>query len=168
MARRYEQAPKTTRTHVDRALSRYHPHLKAAEVTLNVLHAYGPRDEETGTLTAPAIEARGQKALACIKVTNLKDRAAGLADAVLMIDGDDCGEWDDEKWDAIVDHELMHLDLQDSTDDLGRPKIKTRHHDYEVGGFWGVGERHKQASVEVQSIQSIGSNLVKQGVLEGF
>ncbi len=36
-------------------------------------------------------------------------------------------------------------------DDAGRPRIKLRKHDFELGGFFDVVERHKTSAPESQS-----------------
>ena len=169
----YQTASQAIQDRAYDAMARYHPHLRDAKVRLTVLEASGPRDAD-GEVCGPAIKVRGQKAMACIKVTSLKDRAAGLGDAVLIIDADECDTWSDATWDALLDHELTHLELCTDKhgklirDDLGRPKLRMRHHDYEIGGFHEVADRHKGEAVEVQAVQKIGGEMVRQGVLNGF
>lgn len=173
MPRTYSEATPETISRVESVLARYHGGLRDAGVRITILHASGPRDED-GEITAPAIVIRGHKAMATIKITSLKDRAAGLGDAVLTIDGDEADTWSEETWSAVLDHELAHLELKTDAeggvvrDDLGRPKLKMRHHDWEHGGFLEVAERHKEHAPEVQAVQSIGSLMVRQGIFPGF
>lgn len=53
----------------------------------------------------------------------------------------------------MLDHELFHIQIKMKgqiiqTDDLGRPKIKMRPHDMEVGWFKAVAERNGKYSQE--------------------
>src|ERR1019366_9477538 len=54
---------------------------------------------------------------------------------------------------ALLDHELTHLVLRCDEDglkhdDIGRPTFKIKQHDFDLGGFAEVVERHGEASVE--------------------
>lgn len=173
MPRTFSEAPTSTIERVRETMARYHGGLRDAGVRITILHASGPRDED-GEITAHAIMIRGHKAMACIKITSLKDRAAGLGDAVLTIDGDDCDTWSEEAWSAILDRELTQIELKTDAeggvmrDDLGRPKLRKRNADYTVDVFMDVAERHKEHTPEVQAVQSIGSLMVRQGIFQGF
>lgn len=138
---------------LNHAMKLYHERLKLAEVTIGVLAAHGPVSEETGERTGPAIKHHGIKALAKVRIVSLRDRAHGLPDAEILIDGDEWPMLSRQQRIALFDHELTHLELAGETDDLGRPKLKIRQHDFQVGWFHEVAERHGSSSIEVQQAQ---------------
>jgi hypothetical protein len=135
--------------------------LHDAGLRLAVLMASAPRDQNDEP-KGPAIKVRGHAAHATIKITSLKDRVAGMADAVLILDEDEWDTFAEPRRHAIIDHELTHLHLVllgpgvPDTDDCGRPRLKMRRHDWEVGGFTEVCERHKGEAVEAQTVDAIG------------
>jgi len=156
-----------------KAMTAHHQPLTNAEVLITMLSASGPRDEN-GDVSGPAIKVGGYAAKACVRITSLKDRAAGLGDAVIIVDGDNCDTWSEAEFAAILDHELTHLELkvdQDGAiqrDDLGRPKLRMRKHDFHCGWFAEVAVRHKENSAEAQQLAEIGKQAVHQGWLNGF
>jgi hypothetical protein len=124
------------------------PDLAEAGLTVRALFAYA--DEE------PALKHNGYKALAVIKANNLKQRAEGLCDCTLTIDAAFWDDASDEQKAALIDHELVHpVLLRDKEgrlklDDAGRPKIKMRLHDAQLGIFYEVVERHGKAAIEAE------------------
>lgn len=132
-------------------LSEFHPELAEANVTLGYLFAFNKK--------GAAIKLHGYPCQATIKVNSYKDRKQGKPDATIEIDG---ANWYDKTEDeklAILDHEITHLIVVHDrktglmkVDDLGRPKLKLRLHDYQLGGFRAVAERHGQAAPEVQQV----------------
>lgn len=173
MPRTYETVDSDTEFKVASIMEKYHQPIYEAKVELNILFAHGPKDAE-GETTGPAIAVNGYPALASIKINNLKDRAAGLRDATLLIDGDQWPLTPDPRKLAIIDHELEHLEIKADedgtiqTDDLGRPKLKIRLHDFHFGGFMSIAERHKDDSVESETVKHVGKMMVRQGVFPGF
>ncbi len=139
--------------YVTDALSTFHADLEMAEVTIEVLFAVSDK--------TPALKHHGQPALAIIKPMSQKDRAAGSADARLIVDEDRWEELTERQRNALLDHELQHLKLaraEDGSvkrDDCGRPKLKTRHHDMEIGIFEDVIERHKEHAIESRSFAAM-------------
>lgn len=156
-----------------KAMVNYHQPLCSAEVLITMLSASGPRDD-AGEVTGPAIKVNGYAAKACVRITSLKDRAAGLSDAVIIVDGDNCSTWSEPEFAAILDHELNHLEVKVDEkgalvrDDLGRPKLRMRKHDFQCGWFADVAQRHKENSAEAQQLAEIGKTAVRQGWLRGF
>lgn len=156
----YDKPDDDTRELLELAIEQWHPALGAAEVNVSLLMAYGPTNED-GETTGYAITVRGMKALAQVKIHNLKLRAHGLGDAELLLDGDEWEGMREEEKLAILDHELTHLEVDETddgipkADDQGRPKLRIRLHDFEFGWFKEVAERHKGASQEVQQAQAI-------------
>lgn len=133
----------------------FHRPLVEAEVRVGMLHAFGTKNED-GELTSPAITHNGCKCAGLAKIVNLRDRALGMPDVLVLVDGDRWPKWDEARRRALIDHELYHFEIQRDregnakADDLGRPKIKIRPHDFEVGWFRDVAERHGAASFEVE------------------
>ena len=83
-----------------------------------------------------------------MKVNSEKHRAQGLPDASIVIDQDAWGDLSDQSRIALIDHELEHLERylraknEPLEDDLGRPKLKVKLHDWQLGGFRSISERH--------------------------
>lgn len=141
---------------LDRAIARvvkqWHQDLDEAKVTFNVLWAVSDDADE------PAIKKNGLGVIALIKVNNLKDRVSGLEDATLIVDKRRWDAMQDEEQTAVLDHELTHLEVKRKKtkeikrDDVNRPALGLRPHDFEIGAFRVVVERHKGAAIEGQAV----------------
>lgn len=141
-------------------MEKYHSELLDAEVTIDVLFAHASVDEN-GDQKGVALKHHGYRAAAVVRIVSLKDRTKGMADAEIVIDGDEWPTIPDDQRDALIDHELTHLELKldDETglvvrDDLGRPKLKMRLHDWQFGFFDAVVRRHGLASPESLQINN--------------
>jgi hypothetical protein len=123
-----------------------HRDLDEASVMITVLMATNS--------DAPALTSAGWPAQALIKIVSLKDRVAGMDDAVMYIDAENWDKLNKMQQEALVDHELLHLDVRRDKegviryDDCGRPKLKMRPHDWQFGGFNTIARRHGVASQE--------------------
>lgn len=131
----------------------HHPELE--QVTISALFVF---DDESAV---SVLKHQGYDAGAVVRITPLKDRALGVADATIVVDR--CG-WlalSQRQRDALIDHELTHLEIktdeEEGVDDpvpifdaLGRPKLLMRRHDHQFGWFDEVAKRHGQASPEVR------------------
>jgi hypothetical protein len=157
----------TTYTHADDDTMRmlkevadeYHAVLGEEGVTVSILMAHAAIGDD-GDPKGPALKHHGVPAFATIRRTTLKQRVAGMADAEMTIDGDRWPHMPVAQRRAIIDHELTHLDLvikEDGLerDDHGRPKLRLRPHDVEVGWFYEVAERHGDDSQERQQARAI-------------
>jgi len=100
-------------------MAKYHPSLCGAEVVVDLLLAYGPRDRN-GDIKGPALKDRGCACAAKIRSTNLKDRAKGNGDLEIVLDGDRIDTWSDETIRSILSHEFTHKKLK--TDKEGNLK----------------------------------------------
>lgn len=126
-----------------------HKHLLDYEVKIDFVFAYGDRDEVTTEKKNDALTKNGVKALGICRKLPLKDRAMGRADAEISIDGDWWETATDDDRRALLDHELHHIAVKSSDrDDLGRPKLGMRPHDFEFGWFKVIAQRHGMASQE--------------------
>lgn len=142
---------------LERMRAMYHPELDQAQVTVGALFVFDDEASSENVLTH-----NGYPAGAMVRITSLRDRALGMPDAVMIIDraywlmlrGPQC--------DALVDHELQHLELvvdEDTNlplgDAIGRPRLSIRKHDRQMGWFDEVARRHGEASPEVRQARSL-------------
>lgn len=157
----YDRATDVINDFVIAVMQKYHPELHAAGVRIQTLLAYGPVDEKTGEITGPAVKLGGYACAATIRITSLKQRVAGSGDAEMLIDGDRWFDWAESQKTALVDHELQHLELSLDdgggiiTDDNSRPKLRGRLHDWQLGGFKCIAERHGRDSFEVTQMDDL-------------
>lgn len=126
-----------------------------AEIKIDFVFAYPDLDETTGEPKGDALKKNGVKALGITRKLPLKDRAMGRADAEIALDGAWWEKAPGAEQRALLDHELFHLVPTGKRDDLGRPLLKLRPHDYEFGWFEAVANRHGNASQERQQAQRL-------------
>lgn len=112
----------------------HHPELLDAGVSVTALMVLAARDKN-GDAKGPAIKFHGYPAVATIKITNNEDRVAGLTDCVINIDSDRWDELSKREREALISHELTHLEYTGKMDNNGRPKLKLRLHDVQIGVF---------------------------------
>ncbi|MCC6196774.1 MAG: hypothetical protein IT518_20160 [Burkholderiales bacterium] len=112
--------------------------------------------------TEPVLTHQGYPAQAVTRITPTRDRALGIADAVVVIDRSNWLTLSARKRDALIDHELMHLErvLDEETelsltDAVDRPKLRIRRHDRRLGWFDAVAQRHGDASPEVRQAKQM-------------
>lgn len=161
MATSYYRAGKDEVDLVNSVLRTFHPDLHQEELSVGVLMAVAAVDEQTGEPKGHALTHGGYPAAAKIRIVGTRDRALGVEDVVITIDS---AHWDDLSNDqriALIDHELTHIELvRDkngafATDDLGRPKLKMRKHDWQVGGFDSVVTKHGDNAPEVTAVREV-------------
>lgn len=146
----YEHPPKEVYDLIDQAMTKWHVELVSAQVKVAPLFA---RAYDRHGDAIPAIKVRGHAAIAKIKITSLEDRVRGLGDAKLVIDGARWERMGHNARLAMLDHELEHLELdEDKLDDAGRPKLKMKHHDWEMAGFEEVARRQGENAIELAQI----------------
>jgi hypothetical protein len=106
----------------------------------------------------------GYPAGAVVRITPIKDRALGIADASIVIDRSEWLRLSQRQRDALIDHELTHLTRVMDDDEgeeipvfdaLDRPKLKMRKHDHQFGWFDEVAHRHRDASPEVRQARAL-------------
>lgn len=143
-------------------LERYDTHhpIRDARVKIDLIWAYGDRDDDDN-LISDALKKNGIRAYGLAKVLSLKDRVMGRGDCEILIDHDFWETASEETHAALLDHELVHIQLKlDKTgaviaDDIGRPKLKLRKHSYEIGWFSEVAARHGVHSIERQQAKQM-------------
>jgi len=128
--------------------------IKEVGVKIDFVWAYGARNED-GELIGDAIKHHGVRAFGLCRIIPLKERAKGNGDAEILVDKDWWDSVGEEERHAVVDHELTHLQPKRDADDLGRPKLKLRKHDFQFGWFTSVANRHGQHSQEQKQASSI-------------
>lgn len=170
MAQTYELADKSIANGLAEARKRWHPVLEKCGVTVAIL-AIADVDEETGEVR-PTLKKQGYPCAAVIAIASLKHRVLGVADAILTLDAATWSDLDDAARLALLDHELCHLrvrgaergfvelgedgrpDRPPRTDDHGRPVLKMRQHDWQLGGFREIAKRHASQSLDVQQVRA--------------
>lgn len=145
----YELADDQVVTRMTKVLRKYHGDIETLETNVGVLMATnsdGPAVTKTG----------GYPCAAKVRIVSLKDRAAGMPDAQIIIDAKVWADLTNEERDSLLDHELEHLkpspdkNGQPRRDDLGRPKLKMQMHDAEIGMFKCIVERHGESALDAQ------------------
>lgn len=130
-----------------------HQPLLDAKVKFDFVFAFPEYDEATGEPMGDAITKNGVPCNGLCRIMPLKDRAMGRGDVEITICAEFWKEASDEERRALLDHELHHASVVIDKrgvvkDDLGRPKIKLRKHDFEVGWFKVIAQRHGMHSQE--------------------
>lgn len=186
MPKTYTKAESSIHSLIASCVDRWHPVLKACEVTFDAL-LESDIDDESGE-ERPSLKLHGYPCAAVVKVTSLKQRALGQADVLITIDAATWDRLSIDECEAVIDHELEHvgvladqkgghwltmemlnhpeLPARPKSDDLGRPRLKLRLHDWQLGGFAIVAKRHGQCALEVQEIRA-AFDVHGQGLLFG-
>lgn len=157
----FTKAPDEVQVLVEECLHKYRPDLQEVGVTVGTRFAHAARDKETGEPKGPALKHGGYGAWAIIRVTQQKDRVLGLPDLIIDFDADIWEELSQASRVALIDHELMHPELvrdeegNPILDDCHRPRIKMRLHDYQIGGFWAVVDRHGVDACEALAYEQL-------------
>lgn len=149
MATTYERAGESITGVVDLMMQKYHHDLQSLEVKVDVLMARNAEGD--------AVTLGGYPCQAKVRVIGLKDRAAGRGDAEIIIDELNWDGLTSKQRDALIDHELEHLEPvinpknnKPKRDDLDRPKLKIKKHDWQIGWFDSIAKRHGDHSAEKQ------------------
>jgi hypothetical protein len=151
-----------------KVMKKYHKRLWDIELKVDLLLAFS-------TSESPALSHGGYPALAKVRIVGLRDRVKGHGDAEIILDGDRIADLASETLEAVLDHELTHLELpldatnQVKRDDIDRPKLKMRRHDRQFGWFDEVAARWGMDAIESQQLRSVveSAELV-QAYLPGF
>lgn len=156
---RLEQAPSAVWDQGKAIMEKYHKDLHAVGVKIEYLFAFAPEPDD-GEIRVPALKLHGYPCSGIVKIINLEGRVMGRQDAAIIVDGDRWGDLPDEEQNALLDHEISHLQVSRKVsgevilDHAGRPKLKMRLHDYQHGWFTHIAERHGANSMEVkQAVQ---------------
>lgn len=142
MSASYVKPDAETLTLLERMIEENHRARWDDDIDVVVLVRYAP---EGG---APLM-LHGYPALATVGKASAKVQAITGAEAIITLDGDAWEEHDEAHRAAILDHELEHLER------TAKGKVRVRPHDWQLGGFASIAERHGAAAVEVQAIQAL-------------
>jgi hypothetical protein len=125
-------------------------------VTVEALFVYDLEASE------PVLTHGGYPAQAVVRITPVRDRALGVADAVIIVDRSNWLTLSRAQRSALLDHELYHLErvVDEDTelpkcDAVDRPKLAIRKHDHQFGWFDAIAERHGDSSPEVRQAKSL-------------
>lgn len=136
------------------AAGAHYPEITDTGLTIRALYATAGEDE------GPPLAINKYPQAAIIKATSARDRIAGKADVELFIDKAQWGELSKDERAALIDHELHHIEFKRHPQKKGggikydcaqRPCIGMKMHDWQIGGFREIAERHGDAALEVQN-----------------
>jgi hypothetical protein len=154
---RLEPAPQDVVDFVESVMARKTPKLHSADVKVDLLmhiRSADEREKDKGQL-----KLRGYPAAAIARVLGKKDRAKGQGDCEIVIDGD---AWEIEAdRESTIHHELLHFSLQTYPNgqvkehDNGRPKIKMRLHDVQLGTFNEIVEEYGLRSHDGRNVRTV-------------
>lgn len=166
MSTTYEKCPKAIYEMADKILKFFATHepLVKAGVKIDFVFARAELDEKTNKPIGHAVVKKGMWVKGEAKKIGLRDRALGKADCEVMLDGDWWEQAGEDEQRALLDHELHHFAVKIDErglvlDDLGRPVIQLRYHDFECGFFKVIAERHGMASQERQIAAEVMCNM---------
>lgn len=154
---KFQRAPQAVTKLAALIIKKYHKELAEAKVTIDFVFCRADTNEH-GIPKTNAINHHGHAAYGVASIVGLLDRAMGRADAMIKIDADAWDKMNDKQQDALLDHEINHFKVKTDElgarlyDDLNRPRLEMRKHDYEIGLFKVIAERHGIASIEVQTM----------------
>jgi hypothetical protein len=135
-------------------IKKHRPDLKKNEVTIDLL--FVAHDGE-----GPALTLHGYACAAVVRKLGVKDRSAGRADAEIVIDHEQWCTFEPDTRKALMHHELKHLEVvmdgkaRPKVDSAGRPVLKIRKHDHQIGWFMEVAQIYGRASIEVQQAEQL-------------
>lgn len=159
MGTTFEPCDKSVALLVQDILNTYpeHEELRDAEPKIDLVFASNDDPDKR------PLKLHGTTAYAIARKIGLKDRAMGRGDCEIAID---LGWWKEAgelERRALLDHELYHFAVDlGKRDDLGRPVIWIRKHDFQFGWFKHIAERHGSASVERKQAGLIMMNAGQQ------
>jgi hypothetical protein len=130
---------------------------RLSDVIIAVLSAHASRDEDDEP-RGEALSCRGRPILGKIRISSIEDRAEGMADVRVLLNGDRWGQLSAPMQRSVIDECLTSIEVQrkdgaPKRDDLGRPKLQQRPFDFELYGFHDVAARHGAHSVEVHNFR---------------
>ncbi len=160
MPNRFTKADREVQDLAKEIITEHCEELAAVGVTIDILMAYAP-ENDAGEKTGPALKLHGYPCGGIVSVNSLKNRVIGSSDALILLDGDAWPDMEPERQKALLHHEIHHITVARDTegavinDTHGRPKLKMRLHDVEVGWFTHIAKLYKEDSGEVQDAHKI-------------
>lgn len=131
-------------------------HLDLHGVTVGALFVFDDDADEC------VLKHQGYPAAAVVRLTPVRDRALGVADALIVVDRSHWQMQSVAQKNALIDHELTHLTRvldaetgRPKVDAVDRPKLKMRMHDHQLGWFDEIAQRHGEASPEMRQAKQL-------------
>lgn len=158
----YDPADKAVIDLASMVMKRHEPELHQAGVTFQILFA---RNSDHG----PSVKLHGYPCAATIKINSYKDRVKGMPDCTITIDEREWLDANARRRESLLYHEFHHLELvytrptkkrpgkSIKKDDAGRPRLKMRLHDHQVGIFTEVIDQFGADSYDHDQIEGIRS-----------
>lgn len=154
----YSEAPDEMDDRVKHLLKLFYPDLLEVGIKLDLLTvAHDDEDNDK-----PALTHGGYPASAVIRILDIKARLKGRGDAEIVVDEKVYMDMADDQRDALLDHELFHLELKRVgrsavvvLDECARPKLKLKKHDRQFGWFDKIAKRHGAASGEMRQARRL-------------
>lgn len=146
----YSKAPEECSDRVAHLITLFHPGLRDAGLRIDLISVANDDPD------AHALTLNGYPCAAVVRIIDPKGRTMGRGDAEIVIDEARYLPMTDPEKDALLDHEIYHIELQlgkndrVKLDENGRPKLKLRKHDYQFGWFEEIAKRHAAASMEIK------------------
>lgn len=144
----FDITPESINQTVQSLIEANHPELVEANVTVDTIFAF---DDKGGF----PVKTNGYPSSANIKISNLKSRVKGAADAEICIDREAFNAMTEGQQAALLDRELHRLivvrDKEGNVkvDDAERAKLRLKKFDYMLGWFKEIAVRHGADSPEV-------------------
>jgi hypothetical protein len=160
MATIYDKAPQEVAEKAEALLGKFHFDITNYDVHIDFIFARSTLDDN-GVPEGPALKHNGYPALGLAKIIGPKDRLMGRGDCEIVLDGDRWPNLSPEQQDALIDHELEHIQIKFDKhgapvmDDLHRPKLKMKKHDHQFGWFDIIAKRHGSDSIEVNQFREL-------------
>ena len=124
-------------------------------ILVGVLVAFSPKDKN-GNPKGKALKGyAGAGAAAEVKKVSARDRVTKGYDVEIVLDGDTWPQTALQVQEAILDHEMTHIVVDDQRADGGKLNISMRPEDFIAWGFWEVIERHGKAAIEHKSLKAL-------------
>lgn len=157
MSKIYSAAPSGVAERVAHLVKLFHSDLHDAGLKFDLISVADDDPE----CDAP-LKLHGYPCAAVVKAVDVKGRAMGRGDVEIVIDEARYIALPDAQKDALLDHEIEHIELQINPkkkrvklDCNGRPMVKMRLHDVNFGWFTSIAERHGAASMECKQASDL-------------
>ena len=169
----YDQAEPEVHEMARKILEEHHKELKMPDgtfVRLCILMAF----QKDKNCDEPAVVLHGYPCAAKVSIIPYKQRVDKRADAEIIIDQQAWDRMSLRRQQALLDHEITHITFEVDelgavkTDDVGRPKLTLRLHDFELGGFSTVARRYGLDALEVIAAMKFRDDFGKDLLLESI
>lgn len=165
----YERCTDDVKEVADELIKKYHSDLltKGKPVEIEYVFAQLEPDSNGDRPTGNPVKLHGVACYAVVKVIPAKHRALGSKDAEIIIDKDKWEKMTMGQRRALLDHELEHLMTKRDAagvmvlDAYERPRLRMKHHDWDLGWFDSIAQRHAHFSVEVTQARKLANAVGK-------